>query len=506
MLEKASNALFFTSLLSCVPLGRLYRTIEDDNKRRVFGTGIGILTALLICGRNVFYTGLMVLGNIVVIRYSDKRYVHKISLFFTWMFLLHLYFNVGCTKYSGWLFQTMALRLVGLAFEIYIFDQIPSKPEPKNAPKVPTTDERITQLTAADIVMYAYFFIGIHKGPYYTWRTFNDHLNSTVSLQGDFWEVTQQKLRKTMLLTIGYIALRSHYPLSTYEDDDFYTNYGSDYRFLFSMSQLMIYYLESQIILMITTSACSEAGFGVYPAKSMAIPGAGSTRVVPGPELPPDKEEYNFAMLKCFDNEKILMGPRMKDTIHGWDMATRYWFAQYIVKNLINNNFEVRSACSFLFWTIWVGGTMQDMIMALTLWVYIHLESDYSQLYAETLTTPWNLGFAIMRILCLCYLTPCILIDDWAVVLRYYKSIYWAYHIVLGVLTVAAIAIDKNRARVRLLTTIPKEPEAPKETPASQPKAESPGDPASRKPEGTSQQDDAPSTSGKKTGDITAPM
>ncbi|XP_063624112.1 lysophospholipid acyltransferase 7-like [Cydia splendana] len=452
----SATAIFYTSLLACVPLGCMYKKIQDEQKRLALGTGIGILIALTICGSKAFYTVFLVSGNIIVIRCCDKRFVHKMSLLFTWMFLLYLYFYVGCTKYAGWLFQTLSLRLVGLAFEIYLYDQtIINKTENKSDPhKVPASllDEKVTQLTAADIATYAFFFIGIHRGPYFTWKTFNDHINSTVSVHGDFWVVTGQKLRKTLLLTLGYVVLRSNYPISMYEDDEFYTNYGTDYRFLFCMPQLVIYYLESQIILMITTSTCSGAGFGVYPAKSMAVPGAGPTRPVVGPELTPDKEEYNFSMLKCFDNEKILMGPKLKDTIHGWDMATRYWFAQYIVKNLINNNFEVRSACSFLLWTIWTGSTIQDTIMALTLWVYIHLESDYSQLFSESLTGPWDLGFAIMRILCLCYLTPCLIIEDWAVALRYYNSIYWVYHMVLGVLTVAAIAIDKRRARAKFVS------------------------------------------------------
>ncbi|XP_063383481.1 lysophospholipid acyltransferase 7-like [Cydia fagiglandana] len=494
MQTDSATAIFYTSLLACVPLGCVYKNIQDIQKRLALGTGIGILIALIICGPKAFYTVFLVSGNIIVIKCCDKRFVHKMSLSFTWMFLLYLYFHVGCTKYAGWLFQTLSLRLVGLAFEIYLYDQTTSnKTETKSAPhKVPASllDEKVTQLTAADIATYAFFFIGIHKGPYYTWKTFNDHINSTVSVQGDFWVVTGQKLRKTLLLTLGYFALRSNYPISTYEDDEFYTNYGTDYRFLFCMPQLVIYYLESQIILMITTSTCSGAGFGVYPAKSVAVPGAGPTRPVVGPELSPDKEEYNFSMLKCFDNEKILMGPKMKDTIRGWDMATRYWFAQYIVKNLINNNFEVRSACSFLLWTIWTGSTIQDTIMALTLWVYIHLESDYSQLYSESLTGPWDLGFAIMRILCLCYLTPCLIIEDWSVALRYYNSIYWVYHMVLGVLTVAAIAIDKRRARVKFVSNA----DALKDITASKSKTD---DVAPSKPENTTQ-DIRPSTSGNK--------
>lgn len=54
------------------------------------------------------------------------------------------------------------------------------------------------------------------------------------------------------------------------------------------------------------------------------------------------EQEYNFSMLRCFENEKLFLGPRMADTMRSWDMPTRYWFRAYAYKNFMKSNKEVR--------------------------------------------------------------------------------------------------------------------------------------------------------------------
>lgn len=53
-------------------------------------------------------------------------------------------------------------------------------------------------------------------------------------------------------------------------------------------------------------------------------------------------QEYNFAMIKCYDNEKLIMGPMLKHSMRGWEMPTQYWFWSNIYRNLLKANKEVR--------------------------------------------------------------------------------------------------------------------------------------------------------------------
>lgn len=45
---------------------------------------------------------------------------------------------------------------------------------------------------------------------------------------------------------------------------------------------------------------------------------------------------------------------------------------------------------SFAAWTIWIGPSIQQFIISSTLWVHIHLEAEYTDLYnTETVSRYW---------------------------------------------------------------------------------------------------------------------
>lgn len=48
-----------------------------------------------------------------------------------------------------------------------------------------------------------------------------------------------------------------------------------------------------------------------------------------------------------------------------------------------------RSAFSFVAWSVWCGPSIQKMIMSATLWVYVHLEAEYGELFN---TTAYSVG------------------------------------------------------------------------------------------------------------------
>lgn len=137
--------------------------------------------------------------------------MHHLSLAYTWMYLIYLRYNIDSTIYVFWLHQTMALRLVGLAFELCtpekgnrptVTSKVPStknvnlsikseKPSSNTLPskesnpkgQQSSSDKMVSgsgksslpktvgdhnsvsiEPSAIDIIAYAYYFIGLHKG------------------------------------------------------------------------------------------------------------------------------------------------------------------------------------------------------------------------------------------------------------------------------------------------------------------------------------------------------
>ncbi|XP_075978117.1 membrane-bound acylglycerophosphatidylinositol O-acyltransferase frj-like isoform X2 [Anticarsia gemmatalis] len=452
-----TDVVFYGSLVTCIVLGNYYKKIQDIELKKNYGTGLGILVTYLICGFQIYHSALMVWGNIIIMKCCDKRYVHQLSLAYTWTYLSYLSFNVKREgwPYDHWIHQTIALRLVGLAFEIYMVDKAKNETSKASPSKLTLGDPEnmVEDPTALEIISYAYYFIGLHKGPYYRWKIYQDHFNTPFSVLGDFRVITEQKLKKVLACSVIYLLLRTKYPVQMYHNDVFYKSYGADNRYLYNLPQMMMYYLQYQVIMMLCTSVCTEAGFGVYPAKCQSLPGHGPSMKFSLLKLASStnevalEQEYNFGVLRTFENDKVIFGPMMRDTLRGWDMSVRYWFWAHTYKNMVRANNEVKSALSFLAWTIWCGPTIPQLIISSTLWVHIHLESEYSELYETTasMKTPWDIGFTIMRLSCLTYLTPCLILQDPSTILRYYNSILWVYHVFLLMLIVAAVALHKSR-------------------------------------------------------------
>ncbi|XP_053610083.1 lysophospholipid acyltransferase 7-like [Plodia interpunctella] len=448
-----NEIIYYFSLLICMSLGSYYRKIDDIETKRNYGAGLGILTACLICGFQIYHCVLMVWGNVVIIKCSDKRYVHHLSMAYTWTYLIYMYYYAATSQYVIWLHQAMALKLVGLAFEINNHDKRtnPNRPPmPNNTMTSGDNQVMTTEPTAVDIITYSFFFIGIHKGPYYRWKTFESHFSEPFATLGDCRVITMQKLKKVALCSMGFLLLSTRYSAKYYNADSFYRDHNTDYRFLYNIPLLVMFFLQNQMVMALSTAVCTEAGFGVYPAKCNPLPGHGPSEHTSFMNVVTAEtalaEEYNFGMLKCFENGKLLLGPKMKDTLRSWDMPTVYWFWINIYKNMSKTNKETRSACSYLAWTLWCGADLQHFILAATLWVYVNLELEFSGIFntaRQMKRLPWEIGFSLMRILCLIYLTPCVIIKDTSVFLRYYNSIYWIYHWFLLGSIIVAIALQK---------------------------------------------------------------
>ncbi|XP_068633712.1 lysophospholipid acyltransferase 7-like [Battus philenor] len=446
-----NDFVYFSSLILCLSLGSHYKEIDKIEMKRNYGAGLGLLVVFLICGYYIIHTFLMVYGNVLILKSCDRRYVHQISLAFTWTYLLYLHFHFPSHSYMISVFQILALRLVGLACELNVVD----KPKNNYRDASANADKDVPAMPeAVDILSYAYFFIGLHKGPYYRWRIFQDHFNTPFSALGDCRMVTEEKLKKAALCAVTYCLLRSGFNTEMYEESSFYSHTGMDFRYLSNIPMLLMFYLYTEIIAQLSAAVCTETGFGIYPSKCTPLPGSGPSThysVINLVQKTPEtalEQEYNLNMLNCYEVEKLIIGPKMRDTIRGWDMSIRYWFLAYAYRKFIKANKEVRSAFSFLLWTLWCGPSIPQIIASTTLWLCVHLESEYSELYDTegSMKLPWDIGFSIMRMFCLLYLTPCFVVDDTSTVLKYYNSIYWMFHIILLVLIIIAVVIFKNRS------------------------------------------------------------
>lgn len=101
-------------------------------------------------------------------------YLHHLSLSYTWTYLayMHIIEQYHGLPYIMWIHQAIALRLVGMAFEITLNERIKNEThEQKNQSSKSLFDDLENSIPeepkAIEIIAYAYFFIGLHKGKWH---------------------------------------------------------------------------------------------------------------------------------------------------------------------------------------------------------------------------------------------------------------------------------------------------------------------------------------------------
>lgn len=99
----------------------------------------------------------------------------------TWAYLTYLHIYVIQSLYTKWVCQIVALRVVGLAFEVQRLQRLNRFQVPYTASTATLYRENEVQMrwgfeppeviniepTAVDMISYAFYFIGIHKGSTY---------------------------------------------------------------------------------------------------------------------------------------------------------------------------------------------------------------------------------------------------------------------------------------------------------------------------------------------------
>ncbi|RVE41353.1 hypothetical protein evm_014000 [Chilo suppressalis] len=206
------DVVYYTSLLVCISLSTCYRRIDDPVAKRNYGAGLGILVACLVCGCHIYHSVFIVWGNVIIIKCCDRRYVHQMSMLYTWTYLLYLHCN-ALPLYVMWMHQTMALRLVGLAFEVNSLVKNNNSTVPSSTVRFADDANALTAVpNAVDIIAYSYYFIGLHKGPYYRWIIYYDHLSSSFGDLEDCRIITVHKLMKAAVFFLIYGMLKMKFP------------------------------------------------------------------------------------------------------------------------------------------------------------------------------------------------------------------------------------------------------------------------------------------------------
>ncbi|KAK6623830.1 hypothetical protein RUM44_010686 [Polyplax serrata] len=249
----------------------------------------------------------------------------------------------------------LTLKIVGLAFEVHD-SHVESKlkntePQYKN--------QKDLAMNFTEIFHYAYSYIGVLTGPYYSYKTFNDYYKNDFYKYLDCDSLTKRRLTLVPMYAILFLIVNHYFPVKYAESEEFYTETTFWYRLWYITPVFISFRMRIYVGLILSEAACIIAGLGAYPEISHPKPGKGPSvnfELVQKMRLDSSlkaKSSFNFETVNNINTWYTETDPFMRSSIKYWNMCVQYWMAYVVYKRFPIK--PLRTAATFAVSALWHG-------------------------------------------------------------------------------------------------------------------------------------------------------
>ncbi|CAH1986299.1 unnamed protein product [Acanthoscelides obtectus] len=359
------DVIYLALLAFSMCFGLYYRRINDHIKKKYIGASLGFLIVLIVSRVHIIHVLITTIVNGLLILYTDRRkcqvYVFSFSFLYLFFFRTTAYFGIPYPPSHTNLVQMMLiLKIIGLAFEVNSSYQLSlNKGDAQNN----TDDERLENETFQikdigflDICCYLFCYCGVLTGPYFTYRTYVDHLHKPYHKYDDMKGALLEKLTWLPLLITLHLVTNHYWPLYYVETEEF-LNRSFFYRYWYIWPSFLIFRSRIYIGLILTEIVCIFAGFGVYPTFTEPKAGHGPTKNFRKlKEMTPEDLKsiaYDYETIHCVDVYKADCVPTMREAMKYWNITIQYWLAAYVYKKFPYKKY--RTMVTMLVSSLWHG-------------------------------------------------------------------------------------------------------------------------------------------------------
>uniref|UniRef100_A0A7E4UX34 Lysophospholipid acyltransferase 7 n=1 Tax=Panagrellus redivivus TaxID=6233 RepID=A0A7E4UX34_PANRE len=338
----------------------------------------------------------------------------------------------------------MFLQLIGLTYEIADAREAltASKKEDKDVTAGGNSKPRrfITEPTTYEAFTYLYSFTGLFTGPYYTYQTYVDALNSehlrTISISG-LVTPKLQTLAWSFPLLILFYALG---PLEILK-----TEVINEYSFLtlIVLCALAFIYLRMRIYTawMIAESICIASGIGIYPKHAKASPGAGP-RDLDALKTENGKIdiEYDAETINNLDIPHVESSDGFRSGMRAWNMTVQFWLANFVYKRTRRS---IRMPYTMFISAFWHGIHPGYFLSFLTIPLCTAAEDILFSAVKPSAATGkrsyyFELTWRFIRMRGFELMASGFLLLTWTDTVRFWNAVYWWLH--LAMVAVVAVA------------------------------------------------------------------
>lgn len=459
------DLLYGGLLVSCILFGWCFRRIKNPVKKKWISTTLGFLLVLAVSGSHVLRPLIVTTVNAFLITICGKRYSHIFSFIFTFGFLT--FFRVS--DYFGAPFapgpvnlinMVLTMRMVGLAFE-----SRDSWLAHKTESKMATSGAKLSEMEEKepmdvhpgflDVYHYAFCYVGVLTGPYFRYNTYRDMINTPFAKYAPCWDATVSRLLLLPFTVIAFVIVNGIYPNKMALTDEFYTNHSVMYRIIFLSISFFNFRMRIYTGVMLSECVCTMAGLGAYPDWCKPKYGMGPTcrwqevaRLGRSP-VQAMREKYNFETIRSVIISKCEFEPTVRQCMKSWNMTIQYWLAAYVYKRFPIKSF--RTTATMFMSAFWHGAHAGYYLCIMSVAPHLVVEDLYVKLFLNDagpkLRHFMNFMIWFMRLQGFGYMSITFQLLSIDAALRYWGSIYYCYHWVLGSLYVAGLVVQFRRPK-----------------------------------------------------------
>ncbi|XP_067006085.1 lysophospholipid acyltransferase 7 isoform X2 [Anabrus simplex] len=373
-----------------------------------------------------------------------------------------VYFGIPYPPGHTNLVQMMiTLKLVGLAFEAHDSATKHSKVNESESSAVSAEKEAtIIDPGFWDIFHYAFCYVGVLTGPYYRYRTYWDWLHSPFSTSADCLGATLQKLKHVPIFAGLFLLVSYLCPLKYSESEEFYTERSVLYRLWYVNPMFFIFRMRIYTGLTLSECVCTMAGLGAYPVVTEPKSGLGPSKeyetlkeIASDPKRA-EKEQYNFVAIHNIDPYGTERVVTFREAMKTWNSCIQYWLAVNVYKRFPFK--PLRTWATVFVSAYWHGVYAGYYLCICSAPTYLPVEDLYVKLILKQTSglaaTLWGFIFRFFKMQAFAYMAVAFYMLEIGKTFYYWKSIYFAWHLLWIFLYAVGFLIAKNRKKMEKLS------------------------------------------------------
>nr|CAB3263671.1 lysophospholipid acyltransferase 7 [Phallusia mammillata] len=462
------NIVYTFVLVFTILIGFPLRSLSTYKWKQVATGGIGFGIVLAICGNDIFYSLITILGNLLIIKLTSKN---TSFISFAWCFLFLLFFRCATffnlpkpSPLANAVQLLLTLKLVSVAIEIrdYRVKKATSKKSDDNEVQSKFQLELMSEPTMFEIMCFSYCYAGLFTGPMFKYRTYHDFLlMSPAEMKKVPWRSEiMSRLKQVALFAPLYLATAFFFTIDYPKTDEFYDE-PHWYRVFYMVPIFFMGRMRFYTAWLLAECAFVTLTLGAYPKDLSPRPGHGPT-IDPASKSRDSSEkiEYGFETIRNINPYGCDFTPTVRLGMRNWNMTVQWWLANYVHRRWPNSLKQFKIAGVMAVSAYWHGIDPGFFGAFLTM-IFVMMAEDLLKIVVKNRLPAslhsaydWVNWFAKMRSFEYMYMAFTLLTrhDTY----RYWKSVYFWLHI-------TAFALIGICTLIRTVLRSPRKSDAPRE-------------------------------------------